>query len=405
MAVTDPILDLLRPRPTGGHVITFKRGVPLADERAAMRDAAGADVHMFSALEENMAEIGRDFGATLLEDTGIGYLSERGDAAETRVVASRLLADDRVAEVRPEFFLHSLRSFSDSSEATWGVAATGAFTSGFTGKGVRLAVLDTGLDFMHPDFAGRTIVGQSFVVGETIDDVQGHGTHCAGTAAGGRAGASGLRYGVAPDVELHVAKVLNNAGNGRERDIQAAILWAVRSGCAVLSMSLGRAVRVGEPHEPDYERLGEFALNNGALILAAAGNDSGRTFGHIAPVGSPANAPSILSVGALDQALEVAEFSNGAINLAGGEIDIAGPGVGVFSSVPRPQLYATFRGTSMACPHVAGVAALWAETDPALRGRALWDRLVATALRLPSAAARDVGAGLVQAPGDPGLNA
>lgn len=393
--MADPVLDVLRPQATGGRIITFHRGISLADERTAVRDAAGAETHSFSALEENIADV--EAQVTLYEDTGVAFMAYRGDAAEMQAVSARLMADDRVADVRPEFFLFPLQPFADTERSTWGVEATGALASPFTGSGIGLAVLDTGLDFGHPDFAGRDIVAQSFVEGETADDVQGHGTHCAGTAAGGRVGGTGLRYGVAPECRLHVGKVLNNAGFGRERDILAAMLWAIRSGCAVISMSLGRAVRTGEPHEPDYQRLGEFALERGALILAAAGNNSGRRLGQVAPVSSPANAPSILAVGALDQGLDVAEFSNGGVNPAGGEIDLAAPGVGVLASVPRPQLYAAFRGTSMACPHAAGVAALWAQSDPDLRGRALWDRLLAAA-RVLRSPAHDVGAGLVQAP-------
>jgi subtilisin family serine protease len=397
--MTDPLLDLMRPQSTGGRIVTFKPGVTPPEEEEALRHAAGGGLHTLSALELRPCEAEDPFAVMLLEDTGLAYLPCKWDASEMSVVTERLLSDDRVAEVRPEFYLHAFETFADRADATWGLLATGVLDSPFTGRGVKLAVLDTGFDFGHPDFAGREITSQSFVEGETADDVQGHGTHCAGTAAGGRAGASGLRYGVAPDALLHVGKALDNSGSGRERDVQASVVWAIRSGCAVISMSLGRPVRPGEPHEPDYERLGEFALASGALILAAAGNDSGRKFGHIAPVGSPANAPSILAVGALDQALDVAEFSGGGINPAGGEVDLAAPGVGVLSSVPRPQLYASLRGTSMACPHAAGVAALWAESDPGLRGRALWDRLTASARPL-SAPRRDVGAGLVRAPFD-----
>ena len=163
-------------------------------------------------------------------------------------------------------------------------------------------------------------------------------------------------------------------------------------------MSLGRAVAVGEGPSPDYERIGQMALQKGSLIVAAAGNDSARRYGHVAPVGAPANAVSVMAVAALDQMLDVAEFSSGGVNPAGGVVDVAAPGVGILSAAPRPEMYRILRGTSMACPHVAGLAALLAQSDPALRGRALWDRVVATARKLPLDA-RDAGAGMARAPG------
>jgi subtilisin family serine protease len=133
------------------------------------------------------------------------------------------------------------------------------------------------------------------------------------------------------------------------------------------------------------------------LIVAAAGNDSHRPSRYIAPVGWPAAAASIMAVAAVDSDLQVASFSNGGINPRGGGVDIAGPGVSVFSSFPMPERYKRLMGTSMATPHVAGVAALWAQSDPGLRGQTLWRALERSALEigLPK---RDVGAGLVQAP-------
>ena len=104
-----------------------------------------------------------------------------------------------------------------------------------------------------------------------------------------------------------------------------------------------------------------------------------------------------MAVGPIDSAFEVAPFSCGGLNPQGGQVDIAGPGVAVRSSWPRPWLYRTINGTSMATPHVAGVAALFAEAAPEARGRALMSILVQSARRL-ELPGRDVGAGLVQAP-------
>jgi subtilisin family serine protease len=111
----------------------------------------------------------------------------------------------------------------------------------------------------------------------------------------------------------------------------------------------------------------------------------------------PANCPSILAVGAVDHSLAVAPFSNGALNPNGGEVDVAAPGIAIFSAAPRPDLYQTGSGTSMAASYVAGIAALFAEADLTARGAAL-RALLLQACRALSARMRDIGAGLVQAP-------
>ncbi len=391
------ILDLLRPQATGGLIVTFGEGVAPATEMTTLRNAVGSGARSMRAFEPEALTQLDGTPALVIEELGIAIVSERFEAAESASIRTSLMADPKVEDARPEFYMFAIDTFQDTATATWGLDAVAALDSPGDGDGIRLAVLDTGLDLGHPDFAGRHIVSRSFVPDQDVQDGHGHGTHCCGTAAGGRSTQNQLRYGVASGSSLHVGKGLNAAGSGREREIIAGILWAINEGCEVISMSLGRPVRPGEPASSEYERIGRRALDSGCLVVAAAGNDSARRFGFIAPVSAPANSPSIMAVAAVDQTLDVAEFSCGGINAAGGEVDIAGPGVGVFSSFPRPELYKILRGTSMACPHVAGVAALWAQSDPALRGRALWQRLEQTARQLPHPA-RDVGHGLVQAP-------
>lgn len=395
VSMTDPILDVLRPQPTGGLVVTFKQDADLSTQIGTLENAVGAGVRSYSATLESAAEFDDSTPALVLEDVGIAVISEQ---AETASAQDALMASDTTEDVRPEFWMFDASPpFDDTADRTWGIAATGAETSPQTGEGIKICVLDTGLDLNHQDYVGRNITSRSFVPNETVQDVQGHGTHCAGTAAG-RTNLAGVpRYGVAPEAELFVGKVLNNSGSGRERDILAGMLWGIQQGCEVISMSLGRSVRPGETHSLEYERLGQMALNSNSLIIAAAGNDSRRNIGFIAPVNAPGNSPSIMAVAALDQNLAIAEFSCGGINADGGEVDIAAPGVAVFSSSPSPRNYRPLRGTSMACPHVAGLAALWAQCDVTLRGRDLWQKLAETSVdvQLP---ARDVGVGLAKAP-------
>jgi subtilisin len=170
------------------------------------------------------------------------------------------------------------------------------------------------------------------------------------------------------------------------------IEWAVVNGCSVVSMSLGAQ----GPVSIAYETAGQRALDAGTLVIAAAGNESTRP-GFIAPVGRPANSVSVLAIAALDEALNIAGFSNGGTLDDGGQIDLAGPGVRIFSAAPHQTGLVRKSGTSMATPHVAGLAALYAQAFPASRGLALKALLLQNAKRL-SLPSTDVGSGLVQAP-------
>ena len=400
-------LDRQRPAATGRLLLRFRHAMGARERFQLLSNALGEETARGAidpaAVDASPTEAaGPDCSASMLLGRLDLAVVGTGEGFANGSAMHRLLNEEGVRSVRPEFFLFQSSlalapPVADTAEATWGIAATGAAESPFTGRGIRLAVLDTGIDLEHPAFAGREIVSRSFVEGEGVDDVQGHGTHCAGTAAGAMLAGGRTRYGVAPDVLLHVGKVLNDRGAGREGDILAGMIWAVEAGCEVVSMSLGRTVRIGEERTPEYEEAGAYALERGSLILAAAGNDSRREYGFVAPVGEPANAPSILAVAALDPRLAVAPFSNGGLEGSGGEVDLAAPGVGVFSTVPMPRRYASFDGTSMACPHAAGIAALWAESDASLRGAALAERLRGAALPLDLEPA-DAGAGLVAAP-------
>ena len=264
--------------------------------------------------------------------------------------------------------------------ATWGLIRCKVPPSLRSGIGIRVAVLDTGLDLGHPDFVGRAIITSTFV-GQPVQDLHGHGTHTTGTATGPKAPPGNTpRYGIAYRAPILVGKVLSNSGTGATGGVLAGINWAIANKAVVISMSLGSQ----SPVQAAYTAAGAAALNKGSLIIAAAGNAASNT-------GAPANSPTIMSVASLDANLTPSAFSNF------GKIEIAGPGRDVFSSVPRPTRYGIKSGTSMATPHVAGCAALWAETSPTLRGILLWRRLIATARHLPFPATR-VGAGIVQAP-------
>jgi subtilisin family serine protease len=323
---------------------------------------------------------GADFGTTVPRDYLLGYrdgvheLVERlvgGQGAEARIVASAF----------------------DETSSTWGLQAVKVLESGFTGAGIKIAVLDTGFDDTHQDFVGRKVVKKLFASRSAEEDVHGHGTHCIGTACGPLQPAAGPRYGIAHDAEIYAGKVLGDDGFGTDRSIIAGMEWALEEGCHIISMSLGAETSLGDSPSDDYEQIGQVCLDAGTLIVAAAGNESTRP-GRIAPIGSPSNASTILAVSAVDRSFTPGYFSCGGMN-PGQEVDIAAPGVGILSSLPGNS-YDRWDGTSMATPHVAGVAALIAESDAKFRGWALWARLIQITKPL-SSPARDVGKGLLQA--------
>ena len=328
--------------------------------------------------------------ANLNSSLTLDYLQGYRDAIDN-LVDRATPSEDRLA---------AAAAFANGS-STWGLQATKVINSPYSGLGIKVAVLDTGLDLTHPDFAGRKITSQSFISGEAVQDQNGHGTHCIGTACGPRNPSALPRYGIAYNAEIFAGKVLSNRGSGSDGGILAGIDWAITNSCQIVSMSLGAPTRPGDTYSRIYEQIGQRALRQGTLIIAAAGNESrdpitGRRLSPPNPVGHPANAPSLMAVAALDSQLQIASFSNGSINPNGGQVDIAGPGVDIYSTWPMSTRYRSISGTSMATPHVAGIAALYVEATK-LSGYALWGYLLRDAQRLPLPSA-DVGVGLVQAP-------
>jgi subtilisin family serine protease len=283
------------------------------------------------------------------------------------------------------------------TDFTWGLQATSVPYTDFTGKGVKVAVLDTGFDLRHPDFPHRSVTAVSFVSGSAPQDVHGHGTHCIGTACGPRDPFHPPRYGVACGAAILSGKVLGDNGGGSDGGILAGINWAITQGARVVSMSLGAEVEASEPFSDVFEAVGQRALAAGTLIVAAAGNESDRRGGWYAPVGHPANCPSILAVGAVDSRMQLGNFSNRGLVPDGGQVDLVGPGVDVLSAFPMPARSRRLSGTSMATPHVAGLAALWAEANPKATATEIWTLLTQHARRLPLFAT-DIGAGLAVAP-------
>jgi len=367
--------------------------------------------HELNRVAGIRTESSEDGGATpalwegdgvMMHELGVALVSADND--QVTALARAADAPGPIALIEPERFVQAIQPTDmavaeattvDETLFTWGLQAVGAPNSTATGKGIKVAVLDTGFDLKHPDFAGRTVVHESFVQGEEVQDGHGHGTHCIGTSCGPRDLDKGPGYGVAYEADIYAGKVLSNAGSGADGGILAGINWAINSGCAVISMSLGAATQPGQAYSRTFEKVATRAMEKGTLIIAAAGNESDRRIGRTNPVGHPANCPSIMSVAAIDVARKIAFFSCGTVDTIGA-IDLTGPGFDVYSSWPMPLRNKRISGTSMATPHAAGIAALIAQATGA-RGYELWARLSQKGLRLPLPST-DVGAGLVQAP-------
>ncbi len=291
---------------------------------------------------------------------------------------------------------------ASASETTWGLQAIGV-ASAFpppTGKGIKVAVLDTGIDLNHPDFLDRILKGivstKSFVTDITVQDVHGHGTHCAGTVCGPRDSVGRIRYGVAPEAELLVGKVFNNSIRPKaiDDDILDGILWAEENGARIINLSLGSSRDTSGAFPLQYEAVADRLLsreNNSVLLVAAAGNASNRPSSIIC-VENPAACPSIMAVAAIDFEKRVAPFSCKQLDDIG-FVDVAAPGVGVYSSMTG-KAFEELDGTSMAAPHVTGLAALYLERDPRMTAPQLFHELKARATALGDI--EDFGSGLVQ---------
>ncbi|WP_369233639.1 S8 family serine peptidase [Streptomyces sp. R21] len=249
------------------------------------------------------------------------------------------------------------------------IGAPKAWAAGYTGKGVKIAVLDTGVDATHPDLKTQVIAAKNFSAAADATDHFGHGTHVASIAAGTGAKSHGKYKGVAPGARILNGKVLDDTGSGDDSGILAGMEWAAEQGADVVNLSLGG------PDTPEIDPLeaevNKLSADKGILFAIAAGNSGPES------IGSPGSADAALTVGAVDDHDKLADFSSTGPRAGDGAVkpDVTAPGVDITAAAAKGSLidqevgekppgYLTISGTSMATPHVAGAAAILKQEHP-----------------------------------------
>lgn len=269
---------------------------------------------------------------------------------------------------------------STLDESAAQVGAPAAWSRGFTGKGVKVAVLDTGIDDTHPDFAGRIGATKDFTGKGNVQDGAGHGTHVASITAGTGAASDGKYRGIAPDADLMVGKVLGDDGSGSASELIAGMEWAAANGAAVVNASIGGPVTRGD--DPMSEAVDRLTAQYGTLFVVAAGNKDpwvpGMDF-----VTAPGAADAALTVGAVRTPTSMWGSSRWArMDGTAMKPEIVAPGFGITaagSSYAGLPQYVSATGTSMATPHVAGAAALLKQQHPDWQAAQLRAALTSTA--------------------------
>ena len=333
--------------PLGSYIVTLAPG-SLPAQVAALTDALGGDVsHVYSSALTG-------FAVTL-----------------PTALADRLGTLPGVVAVEPDA---PVELAATQTGATWGLDRTdqrqlplnGSFSYAATGAGVTAYVIDTGIALAHTDFGGRASTGTDTIDGGAATDCNGHGTHVAGTVGG-------ATYGVAKQVSLVGVRVLDCSGGGTTSGVIAGVDWVTadhQAGeAAVANMSLGGGVSSA------LDRAVQNSIADGVTYAVAAGNGDALGVPQDACGNSPARVSGAITVGATDRSDQPASFSN-----YGSCVDLFAPGVGITSDwYTSTTATNTISGTSMATPHVAGVAALYLQTNPSASPATVAGQLTSTA--------------------------
>ncbi|MFC8664989.1 S8 family peptidase [Streptomyces sp. NPDC057199] len=369
-------------------------------------DARRSDVPLIVTYDKGTsvsAGTFRSSGATVRRDLpSINGDAVRARKSEGSALWETLTSGTGASKVRKIWLDGKVRASLDRSVPQTGAPA--AHTAGYDGKGVKVAVLDSGVDATHPDLKDRIDAEKNFSAAADTVDRAGHGTHVASTIAGsGAASPAGTKYaGVAPGARLLVGKVLDDEGSGDESGVIAGMQWAVEQGAKVVNMSLGGTDAPGI--DPVEQAVGDLSADSGALFVIAAGNEGPKE----GTVGTPGSAAAALTVGAVDREDAIAEFSSRGPTADGFlKPDITAPGVDIVAAKaaegsmgdPAADGYVSMSGTSMATPHVAGAAAILAQQHPDWTGRRIKAALTASAKPTAATSAYTQGTGRVDVAG------
>lgn len=301
-----------------------------------------------------------------VNNAGIRKMTTNGDA---QALIAKLKQNPNVAYAEPNYTVKALgtldRVVNDPDLAKqWAISKVGAAEAWDVTMGnsnTLLAIVDTGIDYNHPDLKGRVNKGYDFINNdEDAMDDQGHGTHCAGIAAASANDGIGIA-GLAPNVSLLAVKVLSAQGGGSNESVASGIVYAADKGAHIISLSLGG----GYPSKAIQDAV-NYANNKGSLVIAAMGNSGNESKSY------PAACEGVMAIGATDINDNRASFSQ-----YGSWISVGAPGKDILSTIPGGK-YAVYSGTSMATPYAAGLASLVKSQFPSMTAQQIKAKIEST---------------------------
>lgn len=315
-----------------------------------------------SQIQQLSAKIGLTHFKPKATFGGLAKFGFGGFSVELTEVGLQALLKMDIVDFVEENKMVEIFDCKEQTTPDWGLTRTNIrgdfvagpydYTTGASGTGVDAYIIDTGIYCQNNDFVnkvtGSCVCGADFVDGSCVDG-NGHGTHCAGTVAG-------ITYGVAKEADLIAVRVLNDAGSGTLDGVIQGIDWTVQNAQKTGKPSVAN-LSLGSSFSQSVNDAVEAAVAGGVNMLVAAGNNNKNACNY-----SPASAPSAVTVGATEIDDDRASYSN-----YGKCLDIFGPGTDITSAwIGSPSATKTISGTSMATPHVCGVAAKYLSADPSL---------------------------------------